>query len=363
MAESPTETPFFIAGPPISQPGRFFGRARELRRIFNLLRRVPLQNAAVIGPRRSGKTSLLHYLRAIGAADPAQLRPDQKQDWLDRPEQYHWLFVDFQDARLGNPETLLRHLLTGLDLPIPAPCTLESFLDEVSGRIAQPTVILLDEIGVALQRYPALDNAFWESLRSLATNQANGRLAFVLAAHESPAELASAGGFGSPFFNIFGYAASLGPLAEEEARELLASSPIPFPPTDVEWMLERSGRWPYLLQILARERLLTLEEGDPSPAWRSEALAQIRRKDEGGRMKEEGVPQSSVLSPQSSLLSERELEVLRLLAAGHSNQEIANRLVVALSTVKTHVNNIYSKLEARNRTEAANRARELGLLS
>jgi DNA-binding CsgD family transcriptional regulator len=355
MAESSTEPPFFIAGPPIIQPGRFLGRTRELRRIFNLLRRVPLQNAAVIGPRRSGKTSLLHYLRAIGTADPTQLRPDQKQDWLDRPEQYRWLFVDFQDARLGHPETLLRYLLTGLELPIPTPCTLESFLDEVSGRIAQPTVILLDEIGVALERYPALNNSFWESLRSLATNQANGRLAFVLAAHESPADLAQAGGFGSPFFNIFGYAATLGPLEEEDARQLLASSPIPFPPADIEWMLERSGRWPYPLQILARERLLTLEEGDPSPTWRNEALAQIRRK-------EEGATQSSLLSPQSSLLSERELEVLRLLAAGLSNQEIADRLVVALSTVKTHVNNIYSKLSARNRTEAANRARQLGLL-
>jgi DNA-binding CsgD family transcriptional regulator len=359
MNAADIDAPFFIAGPPISQPGRFFGRSRELRRIMNLLRRVPLQNAAIIGPRRSGKTSLLHYLRTIGTADPAQLRPDQKQDWLDRPEQYRWLFVDFQDARLGNPETLLRYLLAGLELPLPTPCTLETFLDEVSGRIAQPTVILLDEIGVALQRYPALDDAFWESLRSLATNQANGRLAFVLAAHESPAELAQAGGFGSPFFNIFGYAAALGPLEEEEARQLLATSPIPFPPADVEWILAQSGRWPYPLQILARERLLTLEEGDPSPAWRNEALTQIRMKDEGGRMKEDS-PSSFILPPSS--LSEREVEVLRLLAAGLSNQEIADQLVVALSTVKTHVNNIYGKLEARNRTEAANRGRQLGLL-
>ena len=61
-------------------------------------------------------------------------------------------------------------------------------------------------------------------------------------------------------------------------------------------------------------------------------------------------------------LSERELEVLRLLAAGRSNQQIAEELVVALNTVKKHVAHILAKLGAANRTEATARARELGLL-
>jgi LuxR family maltose regulon positive regulatory protein len=61
-------------------------------------------------------------------------------------------------------------------------------------------------------------------------------------------------------------------------------------------------------------------------------------------------------------LSERELEVLRRVAAGYSNQEIAQDLVVAVSTVKKHVNSIYGKLEVGSRTQAAARARELGLL-
>jgi LuxR family maltose regulon positive regulatory protein len=61
-------------------------------------------------------------------------------------------------------------------------------------------------------------------------------------------------------------------------------------------------------------------------------------------------------------LSERELEILRLLAAGHSNQEIAERLVVVLGTVKAHNHNILSKLGVRNRTHAVARARELNLL-
>jgi LuxR family maltose regulon positive regulatory protein len=61
-------------------------------------------------------------------------------------------------------------------------------------------------------------------------------------------------------------------------------------------------------------------------------------------------------------LTDRELEVLRLLAAGKSNQRIARDLVVALDTVKKHVTHVLGKLGAANRTEAAARARQLGLI-
>jgi len=59
---------------------------------------------------------------------------------------------------------------------------------------------------------------------------------------------------------------------------------------------------------------------------------------------------------------ERELEVLALIAAGKSNAEIARELFVSVSTVKTHINNLYRKLDARNRTQAVARAREMGVL-
>jgi LuxR family maltose regulon positive regulatory protein len=61
-------------------------------------------------------------------------------------------------------------------------------------------------------------------------------------------------------------------------------------------------------------------------------------------------------------LSEREREVLRLLATGLANKEIAQTLVIAVGTVKQHLKSIYGKLEVHNRTEAASRARDLGLL-
>ncbi|UCG26485.1 MAG: response regulator transcription factor [Chloroflexota bacterium] len=61
-------------------------------------------------------------------------------------------------------------------------------------------------------------------------------------------------------------------------------------------------------------------------------------------------------------LSDRELEVLDLIAGGFSNQEIADRLFITVGTVKTHAHNIYGKLDANGRTQAVARARELELL-
>ena len=61
-------------------------------------------------------------------------------------------------------------------------------------------------------------------------------------------------------------------------------------------------------------------------------------------------------------LTQRELEILRLIREGYSNQEIAERLVITLHTVKKHSSNIYSKLGVNNRTQAVARARQLGLV-
>jgi len=72
--------------------------------------------------------------------------------------------------------------------------------------------------------------------------------------------------------------------------------------------------------------------------------------------------QPSVSNPQSEILSSREQEILRLIAQGLSNQAIGKQLFLALDTVKGHNRRIFDKLQVQNRTEAAARARELGLL-
>jgi DNA-binding NarL/FixJ family response regulator len=71
---------------------------------------------------------------------------------------------------------------------------------------------------------------------------------------------------------------------------------------------------------------------------------------------------SSPVQPLVEPLSERELDILRLLSQGASNKEIADRLVITVGTVKNHVTSILTKLGVRDRTQAALKARELGLI-
>ena len=78
--------------------------------------------------------------------------------------------------------------------------------------------------------------------------------------------------------------------------------------------------------------------------------------------------QSSIKNHQSKItnliepLSDREIEVVRLLAAGLSNLEIAHKLYLSPNTLKAHTQNIYDKLDVHSRVQAVNRARELGYL-
>jgi LuxR family transcriptional regulator, maltose regulon positive regulatory protein len=106
--------------------------------------------------------------------------------------------------------------------------------------------------------------------------------------------------------------------------------------------------------------LLNLQEISPQLAYLDLLLAAFPEQ-ETRRPKDDG---KSLAQSQSLIdpLSQRELEVLRLIAAGASNEEIARQLVIATSTVKRHVSNIFGKLEVSNRTQAVTRAQSLGLL-
>ncbi len=81
---------------------------------------------------------------------------------------------------------------------------------------------------------------------------------------------------------------------------------------------------------------------------------------------EEHGPQVRSLVPAAfappDVLSQRELEILRLIASGLSNRQIADRLIIGLGTAKTHVHNVFEKLEVKTRTQAISRARELKLI-
>jgi len=73
--------------------------------------------------------------------------------------------------------------------------------------------------------------------------------------------------------------------------------------------------------------------------------------------------QPPTINPLVEPLSERECEVLKLIAAGYTNRQIANELVVSLDTVKKHTTHIYGKMGVKNRTQAIAMAREIKLIS
>jgi LuxR family maltose regulon positive regulatory protein len=102
------------------------------------------------------------------------------------------------------------------------------------------------------------------------------------------------------------------------------------------------------------------------PDYVGELLAAFGSTDEIRRTAKAGLPASSVTQrPPSSLvepLSEREIEVLGLIAEGLTNQEVADRLYLSLHTVKTHARNIYGKLGVKNRAEAVARGKAVGIL-
>jgi LuxR family maltose regulon positive regulatory protein len=92
----------------------------------------------------------------------------------------------------------------------------------------------------------------------------------------------------------------------------------------------------------------------PIPAhYLRKLLAAVERDDAGVSLPAERLPEP---------LSGRELEVLQLVAAGKSNRRVATELFVSVGTVKTHLNNVYRKLDARSRTQAVARGRELDLI-
>jgi DNA-binding NarL/FixJ family response regulator len=131
---------------------------------------------------------------------------------------------------------------------------------------------------------------------------------------------------------------------------------------DDEYVFEglRGGAAGYLLKDVPSEQLAeairAAARGEVfiHPSVTRKVVVELTRLTERERVRRE--------QPLTEPLSPREMKVLALLAEGLSNREIADRLYIAHGTVKNHVSNILSKLNARDRTQAVLQAQELGLL-
>jgi DNA-binding NarL/FixJ family response regulator len=122
----------------------------------------------------------------------------------------------------------------------------------------------------------------------------------------------------------------------------------------------RAGAVGYLLKDVSSEKLVEAiraaarGESFLQPSIAAKVLAEFARLEE----RASAPPPPALVEP----LSDRELEILRLVATGDSNKEIAARLYITEGTVKNHVTNILGKLGVRDRTQAALMAREMGLI-
>lgn len=138
-----------------------------------------------------------------------------------------------------------------------------------------------------------------------------------------------------------------------------------------EYLLEaiRAGAAGYVLKEAAKHELLDAVRrvlSGESPLDQMLAMRLLRSMaDEADRETEQQVPELPKKHQEEALpeaLSPRELDVLRLLAQGQTNRQISQNLSVAVTTVKNHVQRIISKLDVSDRTQAAVRAIQLGLI-
>ncbi len=138
-----------------------------------------------------------------------------------------------------------------------------------------------------------------------------------------------------------------------EARVIILTT---FDRDDYVYEGVRAGAMGYLLKDTPADRLIAtirrVHAGEPfiQPEIASRALRDMMR------------ASTATHTAEAESLSEREREVLVLLAQGASNREIAAQLVITEGTVKNHVSNILGKLQAENRTQAADIARKRGLV-
>jgi LuxR family maltose regulon positive regulatory protein len=117
-----------------------------------------------------------------------------------------------------------------------------------------------------------------------------------------------------------------------------------------------------IAQLLARMRTHLLRDQHGSRHYRDQLLAVLGSAPEADAPLEATATAGSGPHPVGEPLNDRELAVLRLIVAGCSNREIADQLVLAVSTVKWYVNAIYGKLQVESRTKAIARARDLHIV-
>lgn len=240
----------------ITDPDRFIGRRAELEIITARLNGPQPQGSAVVGPRRIGKSSLLHYL----------YQPRQEESLCCAANQ-QVIYLDAQQGECTTPDTFRRTLTQKLLTTQPpdrrtregkqradlqnqlqgdATCTWEMARTAITLLPFHP-VICLDEFETLLTG--GFDNRFFDALRSWANE---GILTWITASAQPLTTLGKEHNLTSPFFNLLA-TIQIRELTDREVSELLDHAnhtPCPFTPSERRLIRRLAGSHPYHLQIV-----------------------------------------------------------------------------------------------------------------
>lgn len=250
----------FTFGPMITDPDRFIGRRAELAIITARLNGPQPQGSAVVGPRRIGKSSLLHYLYQPRKDEPLRGAANQQV-----------IYLDAQQGECTTPDAFRRTLAQKLlatqprnrrtsegkqradlqdQLAHDPPCTWEMARTAITLLPVHP-VICLDEFETLLKG--DFDNRFFDALRSWANE---GILTWITASAEPLTALGKAHNLTSPFFNLLA-TVQLGALTAQETDALLDQAnhtAYRFTPNERRLIRRLAGNHPYHLQIVGWQR-------------------------------------------------------------------------------------------------------------
>lgn len=256
----------YISGPPIQDPGNFYGRREAVGRVYAMLSGPQLQPLMLLGLRRAGKTSLLNYVT----------HPRVMATTLYRPDDHVVAYVNLE-ADVRTPadfyQLLARRILEAAkQLPSMYSAILSvqgattynlSMIERLIETVNRKMTILLDEFET-LTSSPAFGTEFFNGLRSLV---ARYPFAWITASYRNLYELGSAVNVeSSPFFNVFNQSIYIGAMSSEEIHDLVVTPSRqvghPFAAEDAAWIEYVAGGLPCYVQKLA-ELLFDAREAMP----------------------------------------------------------------------------------------------------
>jgi hypothetical protein len=276
----------FTYGNPISDPQRFFGRQREIEQVYSRLRNYEAESSSIVGERRIGKTSLLHYLK----------HPDVRHRYGVDDDHYIFIYSDLQMVdEKTTPSRLSQRFIHQFAQQCPDPelkgmaedlskveeidnFALADLFDSIDSKNFK-VIFLLDEFEKVTSN-PNFTPDYFYGLRSLAIQH---NLTLITSSRSELIELTHSEAIrSSPFFNIFANI-NVRLFTEEEARELvrknLAGSDVQFSPAEFQEIFSLAGNHPFFLQaachFLFNAYTLNLGTTDRMQYFRKEFLEEV----------------------------------------------------------------------------------------